>query len=116
MRVPKATGELDERANAAGEDDLLDVIVELELPPNASASLESASQSRAEKIAAQKSAFKEAAQPVAELIAGCGGEVTGEVWLNKTLRARVPARSLPKLGAAGVVSALDVASKVERDH
>jgi hypothetical protein len=115
MRVPKASGELDERASAASDDELLDVIVELKLPAGTSAGLESTHQSRAQKIAAQKSAFQQAAQPLAELIARGGGEVTGEVWLNKTLRARVPARFLPKLGEEGMVSALDVARKLDRD-
>lgn len=109
MHVPKATGELDERLEALGGDDWLEVILELQPPASQP---ETESRSRAEKIAARKNAFRQLAEPLATLIASCGGEVTGEVWLNNTLRARVPARCLPKLGASDRVSALDVGKKL----
>lgn len=113
MHVPKASSELGKRANAAAEHELLDVVVEL--TPPASGAQETGHLSRAEKIAAKKSAFRETAKPLADLIVSRGGQVTDEAWLNNTLRAKVPVRCLTALGAADVVSALDVAAKIERE-
>lgn len=112
MHVPKASSELGKRANAAAEHELLDVVVELTPPASAQ---ETGHLSRAEKIAAKKSAFRETAKPLADLIASRGGQVTDEAWLNNTLRAKVPVRCLTALGAADEVSALDVAAKIERE-
>jgi hypothetical protein len=80
------------------------VIVELE-PPSP------------ERVSADelKVAFRQVADPVAEAIAGLGGEVKGEAWINSTLRARVPAASLGDLSELEPVAALDVPHQLTPD-
>ncbi len=112
MEVAKATPELGAQIQEAGDDDFIDVIVEL-IPSDAPE--EMAAQSRTEKMAAQKLAFSHATRPLRELIASDGGEITGEAWINNSLRARVRARTLRALGDALPVAAIDVARRLSRE-
>lgn len=97
----KITPELRARADSdAG--DLVDVVVELY-----------GANGGATSVPQMKSAFSHAAVPVSEAIAGLGGEVTAEAWINQTLRARVPAHGLAQLADLEHVSALDVPHRIE---
>jgi hypothetical protein len=57
---------------------------------------------------ALREAFRQAATPVAEAINNLGGEVTGEAWINQTLRARLPAKSVGRLSDVDEVRAVAV--------
>ena len=102
----KITDVLKTKATEASDDDLLDVIVELdgESPKPASGG-----------IAEAKQAFHRDANPVESTISEHGGEVTGHAWINRTLRARVPARALPELSKLSSVAAVDAPRKIEPD-
>jgi hypothetical protein len=91
----KVTPELGEAADKAAG--LLDVIVELEPPEERTHSMDTA-----------RAAFERDAEPVIATISKMGGEVTDGVWLNRTLRAKVPPRGLAELSDHASISALDV--------
>ena len=63
----------------------------------------------------QKQGCRTAAEPVEKQILSAGGEITGAAWINRTLRARVPARSIRKLCKESTVTAVDVPRAVEPD-
>ena len=98
------TSDLAARLDAAGSDDLLDVIVELEAGPD-----------DAPDMAAAKAAFSRAAKPVTEIVAGLGGEVVEGAWINHTLHARVPAGRVPDVAGADGVAAVDVPHAVQAE-
>lgn len=100
----KITSELSERAAGGGSEALIDVVVELE---GASGDEPSAD--------ALRRAFKQAATPVVETIANLGGEVTGEAWINQTLRAKLPAKSVRRLSDLDEVTAVDVPHRLTFD-
>lgn len=112
MDVAKATPDLGAQIQEVGEDEVIEVVVEL--TPLVSPA-PSAKQSRTEKIAAQKQAFSDAAKPLRELITSQGGEITGEAWITNSLRARVSARTLRALGRAKPVAAIDVPHRLSRE-
>lgn len=103
MGSPKITPALDERIRAEADDRLLDVVVELagDAPEGGMPEL--------------RQAFRDAAAPVEERIARAGGEVLDGAWLNRTLRAKVPAARLRELGDLDQVAALDVPHRVTPD-
>ena len=105
----KISGALAARLEQSQADEFLDLIVELESGPP-----RSASGSRAERIAAEKQSFDHHAGPVERLIQEAGGEVLDRAWINQTLRARLPVRSVNDLTKAAEVSAIDVPRRVER--
>jgi hypothetical protein len=55
-----------------------------------------------------RSRFTEQAAPVEKAIREHGGEVIEEVWLNQTLRVRLPARAIPELQRLDAVQRLDL--------
>ena len=104
--------DLASQIDAADDESLLDVVVELEAP---SARAAVPTGDRAAVMAQMKETFRTTADPVIELIVAKGGEVLGEAWLNQTLRARVPARSVTELSSADGVTALDVPRQIEAE-
>lgn len=100
----KITSELSERTAGRGSEALIDVVVELE---GASGDEPSAD--------ALRKAFKQTATPVVEKITNLGGEVTGEAWINQTLRARLPASSVRLLSDLDEVTAVDVPHRLAFD-
>jgi hypothetical protein len=86
------------------EEALLDVVVELEPDPQGPATAPE-----------MRSAFAESVRPVSAAIDSYGGEILDEVWLNRTLRARMPAAKVAELGDLEEVAVLDVPGQVERD-
>jgi hypothetical protein len=108
LQDAKITDVLKTKATEASDDDLLDVIVELggKTPtPSASEGMQG--------IAEAKQAFHRDASPVESTISEHGGEVTGHAWINRTLRARVPARALSELSKLSSVAAVDAPRKIE---
>ena len=98
----KVTPELQARAGDA--DELLDIIVELHDRNGGEQS-----------VTALREAFSHTAAPVVERISNLGGEVTGEAWINQTVRARVPAQRVYELADLEEVSAPDVPHAIEPD-
>ena len=98
------TRDLAAEVAAAESSNLLDVVVELEGAYGDDADM-----------AAAKAAFERAVGPVAEVIAGAGGQVLEGAWINQTLRARVPARAISELAGTDGVSAVDVPHALEAE-
>lgn len=94
----------------AAEEELVELVVELETVTPDEAGL-----SRTEKIAARKEAFERHAAPVAEAIAGAGGEVTGRAWINQTLKARLPRHAVAAVARLDKVAQVDVPRALELD-
>jgi hypothetical protein len=108
--VDKVTPDLASRIEEADEDGLLDVIVELDAPDPQAPPEQS---DRRAAMEAVKLGFLAAAEPVEKTIISAGGEVTGAAWINRTLRARIPARSIARLSEESTVTAVDVPRAVE---
>lgn len=94
-----------------GGNDPVDVIVEVASPRAADVP----GASRAEKIANLKAAFDRSAQPVAARIRGMGGEVTGEAWINCSLRARLPRKLVQTLADEDQVVKLDLPGRIRAE-
>ena len=104
----KVTSDLASKIAEADDDGLLEVVVELDAPET-----KAARGDRRAAMEAQKQGFRAAAEPVEKRIVSAGGEITGAAWINRTLRARVPARSIAKLSEESTVTAVDVPRAIE---
>jgi hypothetical protein len=100
----KITPDLAAEVDAAESSNMLDVVVEL------NGDLEEAGD-----VVTAKAEFERAAEPVADVISGLGGEVLEGAWINHTLRARVPAGAVSDVAAADGVSVVDVPHAIEAD-
>jgi hypothetical protein len=110
--VEKVTSDLASRIEEADDDGLLEVIVELDAPD---APAPATRGDRRAAMEAMREGFRAAAEPVEKTIVSAGGEITGAAWINRTLRARIPARSIAKLSEESTVTAVDVPRAVEPD-
>jgi hypothetical protein len=110
LRDPKITDDLKTKASQIPDDDLLDIVVELD---DDSGTPSGAGSTR--DITEAKQAFQRDASPVETTISAHGGEVTGHAWINRTLRARVPARALPELSKLESVAAVDAPRTIQPD-
>jgi hypothetical protein len=110
--VGKVTSDLASRIEEADDDGLVEVVVELD-SPDAPGPAERGDRRAA--MDAMKKGFQAAAAPIEKRIVSAGGEITGAAWINRTLRARVPARSIAKLSEESAVAAVDVPRAVEPD-
>lgn len=101
----KVTSALGAAASAAAPAKLLDVVVELawKSQPAPESNL-----SREESLTVLEKAFLREAEPVERSIRELGGDVTARAWINRTLRAKVPARSLDGVASLEGVERLDV--------
>jgi hypothetical protein len=108
--VGKVTSALASKLDEADDDGLLEIVVEL-AGPAAPAAVERGDRRAA--MEAMKEGFRAAADPVEQAIRSGGGEVTGKAWINNTLRARVPAKSLPRIVEQASVTAVDVPKPLE---
>src|SRR5918992_6291740 len=102
----KLTEKLAKQLEETNDSDLLDIILELGSKAESSPPTDE-KRSRGEKIAAMKEAFSREAAPIEEAVRKVGGEVTGRAWINKTMRARVPAQSVKELSEHEKIAALD---------
>jgi hypothetical protein len=107
----KISQSLAESLQGADAQDWIDLIVELEQPRAA----ELPGSSRAEKIAALKEDFARRAEPVAERIRRMGGEVTGQAWINSSLRARVAKKMVAGLSDEAHVIRLDLPHLIQAE-
>lgn len=110
MSAEKLSAELAAQLASVGPEELIDVICEMEEPTG-----EDAGQDRSARIAARKRTFGEAARPVETLVEDLGGVVLDRAWINRTLRARVPAGQLDALARAEGVRRIDVPRRIESD-
>jgi hypothetical protein len=110
MDAAKLKPDLTTRLAQAAAEDVLDVVVEMDAQPAATAP-----QSRSEQITLRKEKFDHDVVPVEEAIHEAGGEVVGRAWINQTVRARVPAQGVEQLSELEKVAALDVPRRLEAD-
>lgn len=108
----KLSEQLVEQLNRANTPDMLDVIIELRSQDEPAAT---PAQSRGEKIAAMKETFSRNVAPVEDAVRKAGGELTGQAWINRTVRARVPINSVKELSEHEHVEKLDVPHALEPD-
>lgn len=100
--------------SVASDTDVLDVVVELEQQAKTQKNVAQAS-SRTAQIAARKDSFARTSSPVENAISQAGGEVTEKAWINRTLRAKLPAKSLQKISELREVEKLDAPRGIEPD-
>jgi hypothetical protein len=107
----RITSDLESRVQGLGEEQLVDVVVELrsvdEPPPEGS---------RLERIHAKKDAFDGVSAEVERAVRAEGGEVVDRAWINQTVRAKVPARAIPRLALRDDISVIDVPHAIEPDQ
>ena len=108
----KVTEQLRRELERSEASDMLDVVIELR-PQNEPKTRQP--QTRAEKIATLKENFSRDLAPVEEAIRNAGGELTGQAWINRTVRARVPTECVKQLSEHEQVAKLDVPHAIEQD-
>lgn len=111
MESGKISPPLAESLQDTRGDGWLDVIVELGEPavpvdPKAS---------RPANISARKEAFARHAEPIVERIRSLGGEVTGQAWINGSLRARLSRNMVPALSSESLITRLDLPRTLKAD-
>ena len=112
MDRPKLTKELRAHLDSASDDSLVEVILEIRNSEPISFAPDASRQSR---IAAGRQQFLDAVEPVQDRIRQLGGQVLDQGWLNHTLRARVPARTVGQLAEAECVTSVDVPARLSRE-
>jgi hypothetical protein len=104
----KITANLQSRATGADEGELLDVVVELD----GEAPMPSFGGGAPLGFEEAKKAFQRDASDVEAEISAKGGKVLGNAWINRTIRARVPAHALPEISKLDRVAAVDAPRKI----
>jgi hypothetical protein len=105
MPDDKLTPALLDRARAAAPGDLVDVVIELRRE-----------RTRGGDVDELRSRFAKDASPVEQAVVEAGGAVLGRAWLNATVRARVPAGTLARLGQVEGVERIDAPRRIEPDR
>ena len=108
----KVTEQLRKELERSDASEMLDVVIELR-PEDEPKTRQP--QTRAEKIAALKENFIRDLAPVEQAVRNAGGELTGQAWINRTLRARVPADCVKQLSEHEQVAKVDVPHAIEQD-
>ena len=108
----KVTEELRKELEKAEASEMLDVVIELR-PENEPGAKQP--QTRAEKIATLKENFIRDLAPVEQAVRNAGGELTGQAWINRTVRARVPTDCVKQLSEQEQVAKVDVPHAIEED-
>jgi hypothetical protein len=113
MDSTKLTPNLIARLEESDPSEILDLI--LEMTTLSTPIKELTGLSRKERIAVEKAAFHTALTPIQKAICDSGGEVTGTLWLNHTLRVRIPAGAIKKLADLEIIASLDTPRPLETD-
>lgn len=92
----------------------VEVVIELAGAPVTSSG-PATSGSRAERVAAAQAAFDRDVDAVRRTVAAAGGEVLDTVWLNRTVRGRVPAGGIAAVAADERVAVVDLPRRIELD-
>ena len=106
----KLKANLAQKLQKAAASDLVDVVVQLHSqadPAGQAPAGVAAPKSRADAIAAKKAEFDRSVAGVEETVRKAGGEITGQAWINQTVRARVPAGGVNELCQNDRVAAVD---------
>lgn len=90
----------------------IEVIIELAPSSN---HLDSPGAQRTEKIELRKKSFLQETESVTELIRNQGGDVLDSLWLNKTVKAKIPANCIPELTRLKEVNVIDLSHQIKRD-
>ena len=101
----KISPALTDRLSRTTPTELVEIVLELIPPPPPVAA---ASPSRRDLVAL-KDAFAVESLPIEQIIDQVGGVVLERLWLNHTLKARVPAARLDQLVGSPRIVAIDVA-------
>lgn len=109
----KVSEQLSKELDQSDSSKMLDVIIELH-PEDAPTAPQP--QSRAEKIAALKEKFVRDAAPIQQVVQNAGGELKGEAWINRTIRARVPIETIKHLSEQEQVAKVDVPHTLELEN
>jgi hypothetical protein len=116
MRQEKLTAALTDRLRMADPAELVDVVVELrEFASEESPSALDGRNKRNARVAALREAFGREAEHLKGHISHAGGEVLAAAWINRTLRARVPASELGNLTDFETVAAVDLPRRLEAE-
>src|SRR5262249_12236005 len=113
VMATKVSDELREKLAQPDAAGMLEVIIELH---DSSEPLAQQDQSRQEKIAAMRESFIRDVAPIEDAVQRAGGEVTGHAWINRTLRARVPAGEIEQLAVNEQIARIDMPHKLELEH
>jgi hypothetical protein len=106
----RITSDLESRVQGLGEEQLVDVVVELR---RAGSPLEG---SRHEKLQALKEAFDRVSSEVERLVQAEGGAILDRAWINQTVRAKVPVGAVSRLASSDDISVIDVPHAIEPDQ
>lgn len=109
----KLTSQLSKYINSSKDKELFDIIVEL--TPQTDEAKINKSLSRQEKIIIMQKDFAKQSEPVESTITDAGGEVVGRAWINKTIKARVPAKSLKDISEHEDVLSVDIPNQLNED-
>ena len=108
----KLSEQLRQLLQSKGASELVDVIVELHESEQPKAA---APQTRSQRIDHLKETFNRKVVPIQETVRSSGGEVTGEAWINQTVRVRLPADKVTLLCDHDEVARLDVPRVLKSD-
>jgi hypothetical protein len=112
----KVSEQLSELLQSKEPSDYVDVIVELHQTDEDEASGQGgAPLTRNERITQSKDRFDRRIVPLQETIRKIGGEITGQAWINETLRVRVPADKVKLLSDDDDVAKVDIPHPLTRD-
>ncbi len=110
QKYEKLTAQLAERVEKSDAAEMLDVVVEFNHPTNTTTQK---IMSRSERISALKENFAKQSAPVEEAIQQAGGEVLGKAWINQTLKARLPVKSVSPVSEHAEINVLDLPETLE---
>ena len=116
MTIDKLTAKLAEHIEKTGVGDMLDVIVELDPTRGQDILSSSGDLSRQDRIAKLQEDFTEQSAAVVSKIAEAGGEILDHVWINKTLKVRLPAESVGEIAQEAEVKAVDLPETLQPDE
>jgi hypothetical protein len=109
QRVDKLGPGLVELLDSSDADSHIGVVVELQPLEFSTAG------SREDRVTAAREAFARELRPVAEAIERVNGQVVETTWLNQTIRALVPVRSVRHLATQPEVVGIALPSRIQPD-
>lgn len=116
LKLCQVTKSAISQSQISSDADFLEIIVELEQQSKFQMIAEQTGvHSRTAQIAARKESFARISSPVETAISQAGGEVTEKAWINRTLRAKLPVKSLEHISELREVEKLDSPRGIEPD-
>lgn len=109
--MAKLSSELSQELENTDSEQFLDVI--LELGSDSQPTIDQGS--RQAKITAMKEAFERNLTSVEKAVRDVGGEVIQGAWINRTVKARVPAKKLNELAQHEKIIAVDIPHPLTKD-